>query len=77
MEKYRTFMTGVDQAVQRILTREEVRNDEIIGASQDWNKEWVSLLAAICAVADVIPRALIYQGYSGDLRNSWVDDLVF
>lgn len=60
-------MIGVGQAVKRILTREELRNGEIIGASQDGNREWVSLLAAICAVADVIPQALIYQGECGNL----------
>lgn len=60
-------MIGVGQAVKRILTREELRNGEIIGASQDGNREWVSLLAAICAVADVIPPALIYQGECGNL----------
>ena len=69
------FMIGVGQAVKRILTREEPRSGEIIGASHGGNKEWVSLLAAICAIADTIPPAFIYQGDSGDLRDSWIDDL--
>lgn len=69
------FMIGVGQAVKRILTREELRSGEIIGASQDRNREWVSLLAAIFALANVVPPALIYQGDSGDLRDSRVDDL--
>ena len=69
------FIIGVGQAVKRIMTREELRSGEIIGASQDGNGEWVSLLAAICAVANVIPPALVYQGESGDLRDSWIEDL--
>lgn len=60
-------MIGVGQAVKRILTREGLRNGEIIGASQDGSREWVSPLAAISAVADVIPPALIYQGECGNL----------
>lgn len=55
------FIIGVGQVVKLILTREELRSGEIIGASQDRNREWVLLiLAAICAIADVIPPALIY-----------------
>lgn len=34
-----------------------------------------SLLAALCAVAMKIPHVLIYQGESGDLRDSWVEDI--
>lgn len=44
-------------------------------ASQDGNKEWVLLLAAICAVAMKILPVLIYQRESGDLRDIWVDDI--
>ena len=69
------FMIGVGQAVKRIMTKGKLRSGEIIGASQDGNREWISLLAAICAVADVIPPTLIYQGESEDLRDSWIEDL--
>ena len=56
------------------MSLEEMRSGEIIGASQDGNREWVLLLAAICAVAMKIPR-LIYQGNPGDLRGTWVEDI--
>lgn len=35
----------------------------------------MSLLAAICAVASILPPALIYQGESGNLRDTWTDDI--
>lgn len=54
------FMIGVGQAFKLILMREELRSDGIIGSSHDGNKEWVSLLAAICAIADTIPPVFIY-----------------
>lgn len=69
------FMIGVGQAVKHILTRDKLQSREIIGASQDGNREWVSLLATICTLADVILPALIYQEESGDLRDFLVDDL--
>ena len=69
------FMIGVGITSARVMTHEELASGEIIGASQDGSREWVSLLAAICAVPATIPPALIYQGESGDLRSTWVDDI--
>ena len=68
-------MIGVGITSARVMTLEEMRSREIIGVSQDRNREWVSLLAAICVIAMKIPPVLIYQGVSGDLRDSWVEDV--
>ena len=35
----------------------------------------VSVLASIYVIPDVIPSTLIYQGESGDLRDSWIENL--
>ncbi len=37
-------------------------------ASQDKNRKWVSLLAAVCEVAMKMPSVLIYDGVSGEKR---------
>ncbi len=52
-----------------------MRSGEIIGTRQDENKEWVSLLAAVCAVAMKIPPIFIYQGESEDLRDGWIENI--
>ncbi len=57
------------------MTHEGLKSREIIGSSQDGNGEWVSLLAAICAVAAIVPPTLIYKRELGDLRNTWTDDI--
>lgn len=87
MEKYRItaenmynfdekgFMIGIGQAVKHILTREELRSGKIIGASQDGNREWVSLFTCYLRSSRCNPTSLTYQGESGDLRDCWVDDL--
>ncbi len=87
MEKYRIteeniynfdekgFIIGAGITSARLMTYEELASSEIIGASQDGSREWISLLAAICVVSATIPPSLIYQGESGDLRNTWVDDI--
>ena len=53
-------MIGVGVTSTRVMSLEEMRSGEIIGANQDGNREWVSLLAATCAVVMKIPPCLIY-----------------
>ncbi len=45
------FMIGVGITSVWVMTNEELKNGEIIDASQDGNREWLSLLAGICAMA--------------------------
>ncbi len=68
-------MIGVGITAKRVMTLQEMRSRKIIGASQDVNRQWVSLLAAVCAIAMQIPPVLIHQGESEDLIESWVADV--
>lgn len=42
---------------------------------QDGSREFISLLACVCADGSALPPALIYQGASNDLQSSWIEDL--
>ncbi len=68
-------MIGVRITSAQVMTHEELASGEIIGASHNDSREWISLLAVICAILATIPSALIYQGELGDLRSTWVDDI--
>lgn len=57
------------------MTREAYNQGRIRHAQQDGNREFISLLACVCADGTALPPALIYQGASNDLQNSWMDDL--
>lgn len=46
----------------------------MLGSNQDGSREFISLLACICADGTALPPALIYQGESGDLQDNWLDD---
>lgn len=46
----------------------------MLGAKQDGNREFISLLACISADGTAIPPGLIYQGESGDLQDVWLED---
>lgn len=47
---------------------------KILGSNQDGSRESISLLDCICADGTALPPALIYQGKSGDLQDTWLED---
>ena len=51
-----------------------LKNKKTLGSSQDGSREFISLLATICADGTHMTPALIYQGESGDLQTSWLED---
>jgi len=57
------------------MSKEAYKSGRIRHVQQDSNREFISLLACICADGSALPPALIYQGSSGDLQNTWIDDL--
>ena len=69
------FVIGQSSAVKRIMTRSALEKGRIMGACQDGNREFISLLACISADGKSLPPALIYKGKSHDLQDSWVEDL--
>ena len=68
-------MIGVGNTVKRDVTVEQLQSGQLVGAKQDGNREFISLLACICADGSCCPPALVYQGKSYDLQSSWVEDL--
>ena len=57
------------------MIKEAYKTGRIRFAARDGSREFISLLACACADGTVIPPALIYQGTSGDLQNTWMEDL--
>jgi hypothetical protein len=59
----------------RIMTREAHESGRIQFTMTDSNREFVTLIACICADGTYTPVALIYKGESHDLQDSWVDQI--
>jgi DDE superfamily endonuclease len=57
------------------MTKEAYKRGRIRYFQQDGNREFISLLACVCADGTATPPALIYQGSSNDLQSTWVEDL--
>jgi hypothetical protein len=67
------FMLGICQATKRIVPVKHLQG-KCRGTVQDGSREFISVLACVNATGECLPPALIYQGDSGDLQNTWLED---
>ncbi|XP_044715982.1 mariner-Tc1 transposon family protein [Hirsutella rhossiliensis] len=68
------FQIGLSRSAKRVAPRETLRRGKLVGASQDGNREFITLIAAICADYSFLPPALIYKGESKDFQDTWLED---
>jgi hypothetical protein len=68
------FLLGLAQTTKRIMSLGAKKRGQIMGASQDGSREFLTFLACICADGTKLPPGLIYQGDSYDLLDSWVEE---
>ena len=66
------FVIGIASATKRIMGREAYETGRIKGARQDGSREFISLLACICADGTALPPSLIYAGK--DMMSTWIED---
>jgi hypothetical protein len=59
------FSLGTMTKQYRIFTKAAVQKKRVLGHSQDGNREWITILATICADGTWCPPAVIFAGKSG------------
>ena len=65
---------GVCHTMKRIVPIEKLKSKKVLGSIQDGSRGFISLLACICADGSFLSPGLIYQGKSGDLQDTWLED---
>ncbi|KAF2176049.1 DDE-domain-containing protein [Zopfia rhizophila CBS 207.26] len=68
------FLIKVLNKQKRIYCKSDYQSGKLKGAGQDGNRDWIIVLASICADGSYLPPALIYQGQLGNVQNSWLQD---
>jgi hypothetical protein len=63
------FHVGVAKRGKRVFSKASLGPK---AAVQDGKREWITLLACVCASGESLPPALVYQGSSG-IQSGWVD----
>jgi hypothetical protein len=66
------FLLGVLTRSKRIFSRRLYEEGKIKAHIQDGNREWITLLACICADGSALDPAIIYQSASGSIQDSWL-----
>ena len=54
------FLISILGKARRVFTKSTYDNGKILGAGQDGNREWITVLACICQDGTYIPPGLIY-----------------
>jgi hypothetical protein len=68
-------LIGICQTAKRVITRETYNKKKIKTAKHNSSREFISLLATICADSTKIPLALIYKGKTNSLQDTWTIDI--
>lgn len=68
------FNIGLQNTMKRVVAKDQLQSKKLLGASQDGSREFITLVAGICADGTALPPALIYEGKSGDLQDTWLED---
>jgi hypothetical protein len=66
------FMLGVLTRSKRVFSRRLYEEGKIKAHIQNGNREWITLLACICANRSYIKPSLIYQSASSSIQDSWL-----
>lgn len=69
------FAIGVLGRSKRIFSRRQYEKKEVRQARQDGSREWVSLLAAICADGTALPPGIIFSSKNSTIQSQWVADI--
>ena len=68
------FLIGILGKQKRIFSKDSYGRLGGSSSIQDGNREWITVLACICADGQALPPALIYQAASGKLQDTWLQD---
>jgi hypothetical protein len=69
------FLLGVVTKSKRVFSKSVYKRGKLRSYIQDGNREWITLVACICADGSHLEPALIYQSDSGSLQDTWLQAL--
>jgi hypothetical protein len=66
------MMIGKLKEHKRIFTQASLENGRILGVCEDGNRDWITMVATICADGSWLRPMLIYSGASQNVQDSWI-----
>jgi len=68
------FLLGRLNEVRRIFSQDLKGSGNLLGAVQDGSRDWLTVVATICADGTALAPLLIYQSKAGTVQDSWLKD---
>ena len=68
------FLLGRITKAKRVFLKDLKSSEKLLGAGQDGSREWITVVATICADGTALPPLLIYDSTHGSIQDSWVQD---
>ena len=68
------FLIGFLTKLRRIFSKKAFDDGRIKNISQNGNREWITIIATICADGTSLSPGLIYQAVSGNIQDTWLQD---
>lgn len=67
------FMIGIVGRSKRVFSKSKWESKAVRQSVQDGNREWITLMACVCADGTALPPSLIYPSAENSIRSAWVD----
>ena len=67
------FIIGVIGKSQRIFNKDAFEKGRKLGSNQDGNRQWITVLATVCADGTYLPPGILYESKSGNIQANWVE----
>ena len=61
------FILGVIGKQHRIFNKEAYERGRILGSNQDGNREWITVIAIVCADGTYLPPGILYKSGSDEI----------
>jgi hypothetical protein len=71
------FMLGILTRSKRVFSRSLYEEGKIKAHIQDGSREWIMLLACICADGSHLEPSLIYRSAAGSIQDTWLQAPTF
>jgi hypothetical protein len=68
------FLIGVLSKQKRVFGRRLYKEGGLRQFVQDGNREWITVMAYICADGSALDPALIYQSVGETIQDIWLED---
>ena len=69
------FLIGITGRSKRIFSKRQWDKKEVRASLQDRSREFLTLLACVCADGSLLLLGLIFASARGAIRSNWVEDV--